>query len=46
MIRVRAHPGASRDRLEWDGEVLHVWVTARAVAGAANRALVAAGTSR
>jgi len=40
MIRVRAHPGASRDRLEWDGEVLHVWVTARAVAGVANRAMV------
>jgi uncharacterized protein YggU (UPF0235/DUF167 family) len=41
-IKVRAHPGASRERLAWDGETLHVWVTARAVEGAANRALVAA----
>ena len=45
-IRVRAHPGASRERLSWDGETLHVWVSARAVDGAANRALrraIAAG---
>jgi uncharacterized protein len=41
-IRVRAHPGASRERVEWDGEVLHAWVTARAVDGAANRALARA----
>jgi uncharacterized protein YggU (UPF0235/DUF167 family) len=41
-ISVRAHPGASRDRLAWDGAVLHVWVTARAVEGAANRALLKA----
>jgi len=41
-IRVRAHPGASRERVEWEGDVLHVWVTARAVEGQANRALVAA----
>ncbi len=41
-IRVRAHPGASRERVEWEGEVLHVWVTARAVEGEANRALVRA----
>lgn len=40
--RIRAHPGASRERVEWDGEVLHVWVTARAAEGAANRALVRA----
>jgi uncharacterized protein YggU (UPF0235/DUF167 family) len=26
----------------WEGEVLHVWVTARAVEGAANRDLVRA----
>jgi uncharacterized protein YggU (UPF0235/DUF167 family) len=39
-ITVRAHPGASRDRLAWDGAVLHVWVTARAVEGAANRAVL------
>jgi uncharacterized protein len=28
--------------VRWDGEALHVWVTARAVEGAANRALLAA----
>jgi uncharacterized protein YggU (UPF0235/DUF167 family) len=41
-ITVRAHPGASRERVAWEGETLHVWVTARAVEGAANRALVRA----
>ena len=41
-IAVRAHPGASNERVQWDGDVLHVWVTARAVEGAANRALVKA----
>jgi uncharacterized protein YggU (UPF0235/DUF167 family) len=41
-IAVRAHPGASRERVDWDGGVMHVWVTARAVDGAANRALVRA----
>ena len=41
-IRVRAHPGASRERVEWRDGVLHVWVTARAVEGQANRALVQA----
>jgi uncharacterized protein len=39
---VRAHPGASRTSAEWDGAVLHVRVTARAVEGAANRALIKA----
>ena len=41
-ISVRAHPGAPRERVEWQGDVLHVWVTARAVEGQANRALVQA----
>lgn len=41
-ITVRAHPGASKERVEWVGETLHVWVTARAVEGAANRALMRA----
>jgi len=41
-IAVRAHPGASRERAQWDGGVLHVWVTARAVEGQANAALVKA----
>jgi uncharacterized protein len=39
---VRAHPGASRTDAAWDGAVLHVRVTARAVEGAANRALIQA----
>jgi uncharacterized protein YggU (UPF0235/DUF167 family) len=39
---VRAHPGASRTSAEWDGAILHVRVTARAVEGAANRALIEA----
>ena len=39
---VRAHPGASRTGADWDGAVLHVRVTARAVEGAANRALIQA----
>jgi uncharacterized protein YggU (UPF0235/DUF167 family) len=39
-IKVRAHPGASRDRVAWHGEVLHVWVAAPAAEGAANRALL------
>jgi len=44
MVRlaVRAHPGASRTSVEWDGAVLHVRVTARAVEGAANRAVIQA----
>ena len=41
-IAVRAHPGASHERVQWEGDVLHVWVTARAVEGAANRALIEA----
>ena len=41
-IAVRAHPGASHERVQWEGEVLHVWVTARAVEGQANAALVRA----
>jgi uncharacterized protein len=42
QLVVRAHPGASRRGAAWDGAVLHVWVTARAVEGAANRALIEA----
>jgi hypothetical protein len=44
MVRlaVRAHPGASHTSAEWDGAILHVRVTARAVEGAANRALIQA----
>ncbi len=39
---VRVHPGASRTGAAWDGAVLHVRVTARAIEGAANRALIQA----
>lgn len=41
-LEVRAHPGASRPRVEWDGAVAHVWVTAAAADGAANRAVLSA----
>jgi uncharacterized protein (TIGR00251 family) len=40
VLAVRVHPGASRERVAWDGRTLDVWVTARAVEGAANRAVV------
>jgi uncharacterized protein len=39
-IRIRAHPRAARSRVEWDGKVLQVWVTAPAAEGAANRAVL------
>jgi len=39
---VRVHPRASRARVAWDGAVLSVWVTAPAVEGAANRAVLGA----
>lgn len=39
---MRAHPGAARERVSWDGEVLHVWVGERALEGRANRAVVRA----
>jgi uncharacterized protein len=39
VIGVRAHPRASRQRVAWDGERLHAWVTAPAAEGLANRAV-------
>jgi uncharacterized protein len=39
VLSVRAHPRASRERLAWDGERLHAWVTAPAADGLANRAI-------
>lgn len=47
MLRVtaRVHPRASRARLVWDGAVVSVWVTAPAVDGAANRAVLDAVAS-
>jgi uncharacterized protein len=41
-IQLRVHPGARHQRVEWVGNVLHVWVTAPAVEGAANSAMVRA----
>ena len=41
-LAVRAHPGSARVRIGWDGTVLQVWITARAVDGMANRALIQA----
>lgn len=42
MITLRVHPRASRRRAEWKDGVLHVWVTAPPVGGAANRAVLEA----
>jgi uncharacterized protein YggU (UPF0235/DUF167 family) len=41
-IQLRVHPGSRRQRVEWVGTVLHVWVVAPAVDGAANAATVRA----
>ena len=41
LLAVRVHPRSARNRYEWDQDgVLHVWVTAPAVDGAANKALL------
>ncbi len=42
LITVRVHPGASRSKTIWDGKQLEVWVTARPVGGAANKAMLKA----
>jgi len=39
-VSVRVHPRASRARTQWDGTTLELWVTAPAVEGAANRAVL------
>jgi uncharacterized protein len=41
-LTVRVHPRASRQRVRGDGVQLELWVTAPAVDGAANRAVIAA----
>ena len=41
-VRVRVHVRAARARTEWRGDVLHVWVTAPPVEGAANQAVLEA----
>ena len=42
IVAVAAHPKASRRRVLWDGEVLHVWVVEPAADGRANRAVLEA----
>ncbi len=39
---MRCHPRSSRERVEWRGDALEVWVTAPALDDAANRSLVLA----
>ncbi len=41
-FEVTVHPGASQPRVEERADGLHVWVAARPVEGAANRAVLAA----
>lgn len=41
-LTVRAHPRAARARAQWEGDVLHVWVTEPAARGRANQALAKA----
>jgi uncharacterized protein YggU (UPF0235/DUF167 family) len=38
-VMVQAHPRSRRERLAFVGDVLHVWVTAPPVDGAANEAI-------
>ncbi len=40
-VTVRAHPRSRVERLAFEGDVLHVWVAAAPVEGAANDAIVA-----
>jgi uncharacterized protein YggU (UPF0235/DUF167 family) len=42
VLTVRAHPGASREKVAWDGDRLHLWVTAPAAEGQANHAVALA----
>ncbi len=40
-IHVQVHPRSHRTALRFEGELLHVWVTAPPVEGAANAAVIA-----
>jgi len=40
VLAVRVHPRSSTNRHSWTDGELHVWVTAPAVEGAANKAVV------
>jgi len=39
-VAVRVHPRSSRERIKWDGQTLHVWLTVPPVDGRANARLV------
>lgn len=39
-LRVRAHPGAKRNEIRVEGDTIHIWVTAPAREGKANRAII------
>ena len=41
-LAVRVTPRSAQERLRWDGQVLHVWVSPAAVDGAANQAMLRA----
>jgi len=41
LVSIRVIPRSTRNRLEWDGEVLKARLTAPPVDGAANEALIA-----
>lgn len=40
LITVRVHPRAARARTAWNEGILEVWVTAPAIGGAANKAVI------
>ncbi|MGD0834896.1 MAG: DUF167 family protein [Candidatus Dormibacteria bacterium] len=44
-LSVVVHPRAGRERLEWDGRELRLWITAPPAEGAANAAVVRAVAS-
>ena len=39
-LRVRAHPGAKRNEIRIEGNTVHIWVTAPARDGKANKAII------
>jgi len=40
VLAIRVHPCSSRNRHAWTDGELHIWVTAPAVEGAANKAVI------
>jgi uncharacterized protein len=41
IVNVKVHPRSTRNKLDYFDEVLHVWITAPPVQGAANEAVIA-----